>query len=168
MQYLKYFIDTEFIERPGLLVPISIGIVCEDGRELYLVSNEFDANLADNWVKKNVLLKLPPKHVWKSLHQCAKQITEFVNSPNGNQPLVFPEFWAYYASHDWVCFCWFMQSRMIDMPYGWPSLCMDLKQSMLERRMPSTFLPKPDEAKEHDALEDARWLKTAHEAVFGR
>ena len=66
---MKYFIDTEFIE--GVKKPlfgksrhfidlVSIGIVCEDGREYYAVSNEFNPKDADKWVLENVLI---PIHV---------------------------------------------------------------------------------------------------------
>lgn len=64
---MKYFFDTEFIE--GFKKPlfdktrhfidlISIGIVCEDGREYYAVSNEFNPGDADDWVRKNVIDKI--------------------------------------------------------------------------------------------------------------
>lgn len=61
---MKYFIDTEFIEgfnKPFLgkkrhfIDLISIGIVAEDGRTYYAVSNEFNAKDADDWVYKNVI-----------------------------------------------------------------------------------------------------------------
>lgn len=39
---MKYFIDTEFIEEPGLIELISIGIVAEDGQEFYAISKEFN------------------------------------------------------------------------------------------------------------------------------
>jgi hypothetical protein len=61
---MRYFIDTEFIE--GFHKPlfgkerhfidlISIGIVCEDGREFYAVSNEYNYWDADEWVQENVI-----------------------------------------------------------------------------------------------------------------
>ena len=64
---MKYFFDTEFIE--GFKKPlfdktrhfidlISIGIICEDGREYYAVSNEFNPKDADDWVRKNVIDKI--------------------------------------------------------------------------------------------------------------
>lgn len=64
---MKYFIDTEFIE--GFKKPlfgkkrhfidlISIGIKCEDGREYYAISNEFNWKDADDWVKENVLANI--------------------------------------------------------------------------------------------------------------
>lgn len=64
---MKYFIDTEFIE--GFRQPligkkrhfidlISIGIVCEDGREYYAISNEFNYKDADEWVRKHVIFPI--------------------------------------------------------------------------------------------------------------
>lgn len=69
---MKYYLDTEFItgfKRPIQPLPtigkfnkkeffielISIGILAEDGRKYYAVSNELNPSLADDWVKKNVL-----------------------------------------------------------------------------------------------------------------
>lgn len=61
---MKYFIDTEFIEgfhkplfgkRRHFIDLISIGIVCEDGREYYAVSKEFRYKDADKWVQENVI-----------------------------------------------------------------------------------------------------------------
>lgn len=66
---MKYFYDTEFFER--MVTPwfgkkrhqidlISIGIVSEDGREYYAVSNEFDLDGAwkNEWLRENVLLQI--------------------------------------------------------------------------------------------------------------
>lgn len=64
---MKYFFDTEFIEgfrkplfgkRSHFIELISIGIVCEDGREYYAVSNEFNPKDADDWVRENVIDKI--------------------------------------------------------------------------------------------------------------
>lgn len=58
----KYFIDSEFIDDGKTIDLISIGIVCEDGRELYLQSSQFAPELASQWVKDNVIdhLKICP------------------------------------------------------------------------------------------------------------
>lgn len=64
---MKYFLDTEFIEgfhkplfgkRRHFIDLISIGIVAEDGREYYAISNEFNAKDADGWVVENVIDKI--------------------------------------------------------------------------------------------------------------
>ena len=63
----KYFFDCEFIEgfhkplfgkRRHFIDLISIGIECDDGRSLHLISNEYNYNDADQWVKDNVLMPL--------------------------------------------------------------------------------------------------------------
>lgn len=86
---MKYFYDTEFIEgtqekrflgiKIGSTKPtidlISIGIVCEDGREYYAVSKDFNLYEAWNrydikedgvkcyWIRENVLLPIYKNHV---------------------------------------------------------------------------------------------------------
>jgi len=51
---VKYYIDCEFIDDGEKIDLISIGIVCEDGRELYLQSAVFDPFIASQWIKDNV------------------------------------------------------------------------------------------------------------------
>jgi len=64
---MKYYLDTEFIEgfhkplfgkKHHFIDLISIGIVCDDGREYYAISKEFDYRDADNWVKENVVVPI--------------------------------------------------------------------------------------------------------------
>ena len=172
-RWVDYFFDTEFLETPGQLIPISIGMVCEDGRELHLVSNAHnwhDYPQMDQWVQKNVVDKLPPPSTWEDQRAIAAKIKSFVNAPieaASKEDVVHPRFWAYFASYDWVCLCWLMGGRMIDLPVGWPHLVMDFKQSMIERGLTEKHLPPKDRRKQHDALEDARWLKRAYDKVFG-
>lgn len=99
---MKYFLDTEFIEgfytqdngkKRHFIDLISIGIISEDGRAYYAISNEFNPDDANEWVKENVLSKLPPKgasanlnqkcavEIWKTNEQIAKDIVDFIN-PN--------------------------------------------------------------------------------------
>lgn len=51
---VKYFIDTEFAERPCSIDLISLAIVAEDGREFYAESSEFRDHMANDWVRENV------------------------------------------------------------------------------------------------------------------
>ena len=154
---MKYFFDTEFIEYPGHLDLISIGMVSEDNRKLHYVSYEFNALNANDWVKENVIKKLPPSKNWVSRTQIKNAILEFVDDDR-------PQFWAYFAAYDWVAFCQIFGS-MIDLPKGWPMFCMDLKQVMTMNNFMSSNLP-PKPVNEHDALADAKWLKKAHKIVI--
>lgn len=59
---MKYFIDTEFIEKPNTIQLISIGIVAEDGSEYHAVSSEYNFDDASDWVKENVIRPYYNKH----------------------------------------------------------------------------------------------------------
>lgn len=155
---MKFFFDTEFHEEQGRLVLISVGMVAEDGRELYLVSSDFDPTTVNPWVAENVLPKLPPRETRVPVAEIGRRVREFVGES--------PEFWAYYADYDWVLLCWCFGS-MIDLPPTWPMFCLDLRQSMHERGVPRRRLPLQDESTTHDALADARWVRDAWKCVYG-
>lgn len=199
---MKYFIDTEFIEgfhkplfgkRRHFIDLISIGIVADDGREYYAISNEFNPNDADDWVKKNVIYQLEPKntwskrngdggsHSWKSNKEITQGILEFM-SPSLLNPYQPIEFYAYYADYDWVVFC-SLFGRMIDLPKGFPMYCRDLKQTLDEKvqelydTVPMTLEDKvdlfkkkrigyPKQTNEHNALGDAKWNKALYEFLI--
>lgn len=163
---MKYFLDTEFIEgfkKPVKWLPtignfnkpyhsiqlISIGIVCEDGREYYAVSNEFNPDDANGWVQENVLAKLPAQFeiigfnidespnyhdTWKSNERIAQEIFRFINDVEPQSEKLPIEFYAYYADYDWVVFC-SLFGTMMDLPKGFPMYCRDLKQSIDEHVM---------------------------------
>lgn len=170
---MKYFLDTEFIERPNTIDLISIGIVCEDGREFYAISNEYDYEDASQWVKDNVILPMYTSTVHgdqrnhfngkdfhysfgKSIEKIKEEILDFTMGDK-------PEFWGYYSDYDWVVFCWIF-GRMIDLPEGWPMYCKDLKQSLDEHGNDSIPNPK----NEHNALEDAKWNKKLYRYIYGK
>lgn len=169
---MKYFLDTEFIEDGRTIDLISIGIVADDGRELYLLNYDCDHSKASEWVQTNVLAHLPSMPL-PQLHSSAKA---FLDSEVGKQgwrnkgaiadevlnfcsPKIYgkPEFWGYYADYDWVVFCQ-LWGTMMDLPKGFPMYCRDIKQWCDELGNPE--LPNQDEA-EHHALSDARWNKQA-------
>ena len=52
---VKYFIDTEFIDRERFIDLISLGVVAEDGREFYAISTEFDPAHANTFVRTVVI-----------------------------------------------------------------------------------------------------------------
>lgn len=153
---MKYFLDTEFIEgfhkplfgkRRHFIDLISIGIYCEDGRELHLISNQWNYNDADDWVKVNVIHPLYRQSVHGDMRNKidAHNFHNFLGWTNNiiaNKIVAFcggntvdmtcdtnPEFYAYYADYDWVVFC-SLFGRMIDLPKGFPMYCKDLKQML--------------------------------------
>lgn len=147
---MRYFIDTEFIER-GHGHPIeliSLGIVAEDGREAYYVlSDGWDEAHCDDWLRANVLPHLGSGERFSRAY-VARELIKFCKRDK-------PEFWAYYADCDWVVFCQLF-GKMIDLPSGWPMYCRDVKQ--LAVSMGDPRLPKQVGA-EHNALSDARHVQ---------
>jgi len=168
----KYFIDTEFIEgfhkplfgkRRHFIDLISIGIVCDDGRKYYAISNEFREKDADDWVKKNVISKLPRKRVdfydspreksealyWKSNARIAHEIKVFVSkhslydiqnlAPADGEATIQAGIRANPPEfYGYYCdYDWVLFcslfGRMIDLPKGFPMYCIDLKQTLDEK-----------------------------------
>lgn len=159
---MKYFLDTEFIEsfhkpifgkRRHFIDLISIGIVRQDGKSYYAISNEFNEKDADQWVRDNVISKLPPKNVnwnpqggdgprvcqesllYKSNKQIRLDILQFFGCYEDSLFWRAPpgiEVYGYYADYDWVLFC-SLFGRMIDLPRGFPMYCRDIKQMMAEK-----------------------------------
>ena len=52
---MKIFFDTEFTGLHQGTTLISIGMIAEDGRELYCELNDYDKSQIDDWLKNNVI-----------------------------------------------------------------------------------------------------------------
>lgn len=143
---MKYFLDTEFVETVGHIELISIGLYCEDGREYYAVNSEADLSNADEWVKKNVLAKMPEYDAAqndlyasvKTMRDIKNDILEFCGQEKATPEEC--EFYGYYSDYDWVVFCWIF-GRMIHLPKGFPMYCIDLKQ-MLDDKVKGMLFSK--------------------------
>ena len=174
----KYFLDTEFDEKPCSIELISIGIVDEKGNIFYSISNEFDYIECNDWVRENVLKQmyeeylhqnrtnkklfrhLPSsdpypietfnKHIGNTKAQIAKDLLLYIDDTK-TEDLI--EFWGYYADYDWVTLCW-LYGRMIDLPTVFPKYCNDIRQ-LMDHHPDKKRLPDP--VGEHNALEDAKW-----------
>lgn len=162
--------DTEFIER-GAYHPISlisIGMVREDGAELYRVNAAapWDAIEADPWLRDNVLPHLPRdeghteewrpdysrRDIVDSPKNIANAVADFCYHSYG-QTRESTKLYAYYADYDHVVLSQLF-GRMSDLPEHMPMFTHDLKQV-------STMLGialKEQKADEHNALADARWV----------
>lgn len=166
----NYFMDLEFIES-GPNVPIyliSIGIVAEDTRTLYIENKTAPITLASEWVKENVVPNLThftgrcscfaPK---ERAIPCpairfdliGEKILEFIGDDTS------PKFWAAWGAYDWVCFCQIF-GTMESLPERFPYYVQDVVQ--WRDQLGIDELPFQDSA-EHNALNDALWVKDAYE-----
>lgn len=190
---MRYWFDTEFVER-GPRHPVelvSIGIVAEDGRELYAqVWDGLSAAINHDWVRENVVPHLT--HMTLAIEKPAtakrrpvlnlrtcdhdslavhpdcpwrslETLAGDIRAFCDPETYGKPEFWAYYADYDWVVLCQVF-GTMIDLPKGWPMYCRDLKQLAVMLGNPKL----PEQGKgEHHALADARWNREAHSFLIG-
>ena len=160
---MRFYLDSEFVEDGLTIDLISIGIVAEDGRELYIENSDCDLGKACDWVKENVI-----PHLYSSKDS---QFRNALYTVNGNvrgvlshkeigpQVLSFlnpkeskPEIWTYYGGFDMVVFAQLF-GKMIDLPDGLPMFDMDLKQWSVQLGDPE--LPTQTST-EHNSLSDAK------------
>ena len=146
---MKYWIDTEFIDRPCSLDLISIALVAEDGREFYAENSEVDWSMASRWTLDTVRPQLDGEGMPREeIGYAVRRFTEHDEHP---------VFWGYFPAWDWVAFCWLFGS-MTQLPFRYPQLCLDIKQWAIELGDPE--LPHQAGARHH-ALADARWTRDA-------
>lgn len=182
---MRYWFDTEFIEDGKTIDLLSIGIVSEDGRTLYLQNAEAQFQKAGDWVWRNVFphlvhFDMPGKracsevvqtydsglghrHItpcgtdcpWNKKDEIRDAVLKFCSVEKYGKP----ELWGYYADYDWVAFCQLF-GTMVQLPKGFPMYCRDLKQWCDTLGNPK--LPEHTNG-EHNALVDAYWTKGAFE-----
>ncbi|AMU78480.1 DnaQ-like DNA polymerase III subunit [Mycobacterium phage SkinnyPete] len=166
-----YAYDTEFLEDGHTIELISIGIVCEDGREYYAVNADMphERIRKHEWLCENVIPHLPlartvkrhsnpgSGYYWlldtksvlvKPKWVIANEVREFLLAVDP------PELWANYAAYDHVVLAQ-LWGRMISLPKGLPMFTHDLQQ--LLETMPDFEKPEQD-GTEHNALDDARYV----------
>ncbi len=152
---MKYWIDTEFIQRPNTIDLISIGVVAEDGQEFYAESSEVDWSHASRWTLQTVRPQLEGGGMTREAIGYA--VRRFMDADQR------PVFWGYFPAYDWVAFSWLF-GGMNDLPFRFPQLCLDIKQWAIELGDPS--LPLQTGARHH-ALADARWTRAAWTFLAG-
>lgn len=160
---MLYWYDTEFHEDGETIDLISIAIVAEDGREYYAVNDSADwGRIRENeWLMKNVVPQLPAQQeidpYWKFHEVIADEVRDF---------LLFdkkPKLWGWYSAYDHVVLCQ-LWGKMIDLPSGIPMFTHDLRSMMTTKQ--AMELPKQPSGV-HDALADARHLRTRYKAFYG-
>lgn len=152
---MRWYLDTEFNTNAERTELISIGLLSEDERVgLHLALNEgWSADDCDPWVVKNVLPFLPPRRQWVSRER-ARDAIKVTLQTLGCSAVV-----TYYGSFDWYLFCQLF-GGMMSLPKGCPQYPLDIVQEMVRLHIPKSSLP-PQAGTAHNALEDARWNRSA-------
>jgi len=181
---MKYFYDSEFLEDGRTVDLISIGIVAEDGREYYAVSQECTSRKLEKrirrheWLMANVVPSLPKPHgdwnnhmprSWlfnyyapevKPRERIAAEVRDFLLSADS------PELWADYGAYDHVALCQ-LWGPMVDLPEGLPMFTRDIQQEAARLGVAWDELPTQAEGN-HNALADARHARVRWEFLRDR
>ncbi|NUP16575.1 MAG: hypothetical protein HOZ81_10800 [Streptomyces sp.] len=168
--------DLEFLENGRTIELISIGMVCDDGREYYAVNSDMpvDEILNHQWLKANVWPHLPlrgykPPPQINALQQSdgvldlhdtrvkpkwviANEVRDFL------QATPDLELWANYGAYDHVALAQ-LWGPMVRLPEGVPMFTCDIQQERARLGIPWDALPKQEQG-EHNALADARHNQT--------
>lgn len=147
---MRYWFDTEFDERDQVIHLISIAIVAEDGRSIYLINADYDASQANPWLQEHVI-----PHLSDDKKKPKAEIRESVLNFFSPAP---SEIWAYYGEYDWIVLRQLV-GHMIEWPAGWPMSHMNIAQ--WHHMLGKPDLPQQDADTLHDALADARWCQQA-------
>jgi hypothetical protein len=176
----RVWYDFEFLDDGATIAPISLGMVAEDGRELYAVFRDAPWKRIKKhaWLMANVVPHLPQPHGDWILHMPTRWLIDFHN------PAVKPrdriatevrafleasapvELWGYYAAYDHVALAQLF-GPMVNRPDAMPMYTRDLMQLLGQLGVTEAELPAPP-ADAHNALVDARWTRDAHLALTGR
>jgi hypothetical protein len=175
---VRVFYDTEFLEDGRTIELISIGMVAEDGRELYLVNEAIgDDPLYTSighhrWLMEFVVPHLPLREATNRAKPYEMPTAQFPGTfrldhddnrivslryiRNAVRDFVLdtpePQLWAWYGAYDHVALAQLF-GRMIDLPKGFPMFTCDLKQEAVRLGNPRV----PDqESGAHHALADAK------------
>ncbi|MBE4783944.1 3'-5' exoribonuclease [Streptomyces caniscabiei] len=166
---MRIFYDTEFIDDGTTIDLVSIGMVREDGAELYAVSSQFNVLKlqANPWLVENVWSSLPsykhpgtmrchcgPGHLdtsspdVRSRAQIANLVADFIlDTPD-------PQLWAYYSAYDHVALAQ-LWGPMINLPRGIPMQSDDIVTEAKRLGLRPNDLPQQPDGL-HNALADAR------------
>lgn len=156
---MRYYLDTEFIDKGYTVDLISIGVLSEDGRELYAISTDFDPLAASDWVRENVLANLEPRDsgCWKSVELIRAELLSFVGADE-------PEFWTWGGG----TYDWFAVMQIVggadNLPEGWRYYANELMQWCGQMGLDTHDLRIPEQAADaHNALADARHDRVIYE-----
>jgi hypothetical protein len=167
---MRVWMDWEFLEDGVTIKPLSVGMVREDGAELYheFIDAPWNDVLKNEWLKENVVPGLSEgwntaivtgegNTVVKSKLAIRMKIYDFLYSAHKMQPGKL-ELWGWYSAYDHVCLAQLF-GKMIDLPHWCPMYTHDLKQEF-------DRLGNPQYARQteglHNSLADAKFLRDKH------
>lgn len=181
---MRFHYDWEFKEDGHTIEPISLGMVDDNNRELYVINTkavrdfrerEYFGKLdeTDLWLRDNVFNYITEEDIDEyavgehnstdSFRTTAAQhVYKFITDGLGYGEQA--ELWGYFASYDHVCLSQLF-GRMIDLPSPMPMFTNELMTiGKNEKGRLKMKPPRPSDLPEHHSLMDAKYQKLIFEA----
>ena len=173
---MKYWYDWEFEEHGKTIIPISLGMVSEDNRELYLINKEYmmsyayqegyhwrgEPSMLTDWLCKNVIDKIPQNDVdtyGVNYDDWGPIVLNFISDKNRYLNREDIELWGHFVSYDHVALAQIF-GPMVNLPKPIPMWSHDDMQIRNGQHSP---LRDPAIYPEHHALHDAKFQKYQYE-----
>lgn len=170
---MKIWYDAEFEENGVSIIPISLGMVSEDGRELYLVNKEYiesymlkesyewrgQQSVVFDWLCDNVIE--PIVRDWPELtayEDWGPEIWNFISDNGKYLERDQIELWGWYAAYDHVMLAQ-IWGPMIQLPKPIPMFTKEIEN---DRRGRERLLRDHHKYPEHNALADAKYQRDMH------
>jgi hypothetical protein len=167
----RIFYDWEFQEDGETIKPISLGMVDDTYRQLYLINRDYIDSVQSGeiepsqWLLDNVLAYISEEDYLNyavPFEDFPDIVLDFVSDFGRVKSRDDVELWAYYAAYDHVRLaqCW---GPMIKLPEPIPMFTHELQQYIEDNLQPGQSLPKQEN--EHHPVYDAQWNKRVWECL---
>lgn len=164
---MRYWHDWEFIEDGKTILPISVGMVDENDRSLYLINEDYYVDWINgkehprDWMIENVLNPIKDDyhrlyHALTPLADFGEIIVDYISNSGRITDRDDVELWGYYGAYDHVALAQRF-GPMIDLPQPIP---MHSKEIM-NLWHPGIEWPER-EGTHHVAIDDAKYQKIVH------
>jgi 3'-5' exoribonuclease-like protein len=173
---MRYHHDFEFEENGETIIPISLGMVSDDNRELYMINKEYMQSYIDlegyywkgkypseltNWLCVNVCDKISQDDIdayGVDYDAWGVRIIDFISDGGKYKSWREVELWGYYAAYDHVALAQVF-GPMINLPAPIPMFTNELMTIQHGQDLPT----RPEDLPEHHALNDAKYQRLVFE-----
>lgn len=171
---MKYFYDFEFEENGKTIIPISLGMVSEDDRTLYLINAEYaktyrdleayywrnEPSVISQWLSQNVMNQITDADIEEfgvNYESWPNIVHKFISNDGKIGSRKDVQLWGYYGAYDHVALAQIYGS-MVNLPEPIP---MFTRETMQIAPVGAEYPTRTTQ--EHHALNDALYQKEIYE-----